>query len=267
MSTAAESLSAEAVLLREDANGVATLTLNRPAQYNALNEALLEALEHALGDLEGDEAARVVVIAAAGTAFCTGHDFKEMHANRSEAYYRTLFARSSALMLRLMRLPQPVIARVQGVAAANGCNIVATCDLAVASTQARFGVTGINYGLFCSTPSVGLARNVSRKPAFEMLVTGDLIDAEAARDYGLVNRVVPAESLDAEVASLAAAIVAQSPVAVAAGKRLFYAQVEKSVEAAYELANEVMACNMISEDAAEGVAAFVEKRAPVWKGE
>ena len=266
MSTPAESLNGQPVLLRDDGGGVTTLTLNRPARFNALNEALLGALEQALDDIERDGDVRVVVIAAAGSAFCTGHDFKEMRANRSEAYYRTLFARSSALMLRLMRLPQPIIARVQGVAAANGCNIVATCDLAVASTQARFGVTGINYGLFCSTPSVGLARNVSRKPAFEMLVTGDLIDAEAARDYGLVNRVVPAESLDAEVASLAAAIVAQSPVAVAAGKRMFYAQVEKSVEAAYELANEVMACNMISEDAAEGVAAFVEKRAPVWKG-
>jgi enoyl-CoA hydratase/carnithine racemase len=266
VSTTAQSLNGEALLLRDDAGGIATLTLNRPAQYNALNEALLEALERALDDIEGDKASRVVVIAAAGAAFCTGHDLKELRANRSEAYYKTLFARSSALMLRLMRLPQPVIARVQGVAAANGCNLVATCDLAVASTEARFGVTGINYGLFCSTPSVGLARNVSRKPAFEMLVTGDLIDAQAAKNYGLVNRVVPAESLDAEVASLAAAIVAQSPVAVTAGKRMFYAQVEKSVEAAYELANEVMACNMMAEDAEEGVAAFVENRAPVWKG-
>ncbi len=265
VSTSAQSLKNEPVLLRDSRDGVVTLTLNRPESYNALNESLLTALSAAVDEIEGDNSLRVVVIAANGKAFCTGHDLKEMQNNRSEAYYRKLFSRSSDIMLRLMRLQQPVIARVQGTATANGCNLVASCDLAVASTEARFAVSGVNFGLFCSTPSVGLSRNVSRKRAFEMLVTGDFIDADTAREYGLVNRVVPSARLDAEVASLADTICSKSRVAIAVGKRMFYAQVEKDVRSAYEFANGVMASNMMTEDAEEGSEAFVDKRRPVWK--
>lgn len=266
MSKAAQTLTNEPVLLSETRDGVTTLTLNRPKSYNALNEALLDALFTALDDIENDNSTRVVIIAANGGAFCTGHDFKEIRSNRSEGYYRKLFAKSSELMMRLMRLPQPVIARVHGIATANGCNLVASCDLAVASNEARFAVSGVNYGLFCSTPSVGLSRNVSRKRAFEMLVTGDFIDAESAKDYGLVNRVVPTDKLDAEVRSLAEIIRSKSRVAIATGKRMFYAQVEKDLQAAYEFANGVMASNMMTEDAEEGADAFVQKRRPEWKG-
>ncbi len=265
VSTSAQSLKNEPVLLRDSRDGVVTLTLNRPESYNALNESLLSALATALDEIENDKSLRVVVIAANGKAFCTGHDFKEMRNNRSEAYYRKLFSRSSDLMLRLMRLQQPVIARVQGTATANGCNLVASCDLAVATTEARFAVSGVNFGLFCSTPSVGLSRNVSRKRAFEMLVTGDFIDADTAKDYGLVNRVVPPDRLEAEVASLADVICSKSRVAIAVGKRMFYAQVEKDLRSAYEFANGVMASNMMTEDAEEGSEAFVDKRRPVWK--
>lgn len=253
------------MLLRDVHDGVATLTLNRPKAYNAFNQTLLDAMSSALDEIGGDESVRVVILAAAGKAFCTGHDFKEMQQPRSESYYRKLFQCSSNLMLKLMRLPQPVIARVQGIATANGCNLVASCDLAVASSEARFAVSGVNYGLFCSTPSVGLSRNVSRKRAFEMLVTGEFIDADTALDYGLINRVVPPNRLDAEVASLADAICAQSAVAVATGKRMFYQQIEKDAEAAYDFASRIMAENMMSEDAEEGARAFVEKRNPKWK--
>lgn len=256
----------EPVLLRDSRDGVVTLTLNRPQSYNALNEALLDALTAAIDDVGHDDSVRVLVIAANGNAFCVGHDFKEMRKNRSEVYYRKLFSRSSGLMMRLMRLPQPVIARVHATATANGCNLVASCDLAVASTDARFAVSGVNHGLFCSTPSVGLSRNVSRKRAFELLVTGDFIDAETARDYGLVNRVVQPDELDAEVRALAATLCSKSPVAIAAGKRMFYAQIEKDVLSAYDFADGVMASNMMSEDAEEGAEAFVQKRPPVWKG-
>ncbi len=265
VSTSAQSLKNEPVLLRDSRDGIVTLRLNRPDSYNALNESLLTALSTALDEIEDDKSLRVVVIAASGKAFCSGHDFKEMRKQRSEAYYRKLFSRSSDIMLRLMRLQQPVIARVQGTATANGCNLVASCDLAVASTEARFAVSGVNYGLFCSTPSVGLSRNVSRKRAFEMLVTGDFIDAETAKEYGLVNRVVPPDRLDAEVASLAEIICSKSRVVIAVGKRMFYAQVEKDVRSAYEFANGVMASNMMTEDAEEGSEAFIEKRRPVWR--
>ncbi len=266
MNRPAPSLKNESVLLRDVRDGVVTLTLNRPHSYNALNEALLDALSAAIDDIEDDNSVRVVVVAANGKAFCTGHDFKEMQKNRSEIYYRKLFSRSSGLMMRLIRLSQPVIARVHATATANGCNLVASCDLAVASTEARFAVSGVNYGLFCSTPSVGLSRNVSRKRAFELLVTGDFIDAETAKEYGLVNRVVPPEKLDEEVRALAATICSKSRVAIATGKRMFYAQVEKDVLSAYDFANGVMASNMMTEDAEEGAEAFIQKRPPVWKG-
>lgn len=266
VSTPAESVNTEPPLLRASEGGVVTLTLNRPAQFNALSESMLDALSAAIDDIESDESVRVVVIAANGNAFCTGHDLKQMHSNRAEAYYRALFSKSSELMLKLLHLPQPVIARVQGIAAANGCNLVATCDLAVASKQAKFAVSGVNYGLFCSTPSVGLARNVSRKRAFEMLVTGDFIDADTALAYGLVNRVAPEEKLDEEVNDLCRSVISKSRVAIATGKRMFYAQVEKGVKDAYDLATKAMTGNMMSEDAAEGVDAFVQKRSPKWNG-
>jgi enoyl-CoA hydratase/carnithine racemase len=253
-------------LLRSQEGGVVALTLNRPAQFNALSEALLADLQEALDSIAADPTARVVVLAGAGKAFCAGHDLKEMRAHPDRAYQQALFDQCSRMMLTLIRLPQPVIARVHGIATAAGCQLVAMCDLAVAADTARFAVSGINVGLFCSTPSVALSRNIGRKQAFEMLVTGDFIDAQAARERGLVNRVVAAAELDAEVARLAGAIVARSPVAVRAGKRAFYRQIELGVADAYTLASQVMAENMMAEDAAEGIDAFIEKRKPTWRG-
>ena len=253
-------------LLRSQEGGVVALTLNRPAQFNALSEALLADLQEALDSIAADPTARVVVLGGAGKAFCAGHDLKEMRAHPDRAYQAALFDQCSKVMLALIGLPQPVIARVHGIATAAGCQLVAMCDLAVAADTARFAVSGINVGLFCSTPSVGLARNLGRKQAFEMLVTGDCIDAQAARERGLVNRVVPPAELDAEVARLAASIVAKSPVAVRAGKRAFYRQVELGVADAYALASQVMADNMMAEDAAEGIDAFIAKRPPTWRG-
>jgi enoyl-CoA hydratase/carnithine racemase len=246
-------------------DGVLTLTLNRPQQYNALSWAMLEALREALRSAQEPDV-RVVVLAGAGKAFCAGHDLKEMRANCTLDFQRRLFALCSEVMLSLIRLPVPVIARVHGIATAAGCQLVGMCDLAVASSQARFAVSGINVGLFCSTPSVALSRNMGRKEAFEMLVTGEFIDAEEAYRRGLVNRVVDPEALDEEVERLAAAIKAKSPVAVRMGKELFYRQLEMGIEAAYQLAGEVMACNMMAEDAAEGIDAFIEKRPPQWRG-
>ncbi|HWH47701.1 MAG TPA: enoyl-CoA hydratase [Burkholderiales bacterium] len=256
----------EPVLLRQDAGGIATITLNRPKQYNALSEELLSELQSSLDSIEKDQSVRVVVIAGNGTAFCAGHDLKQMRANPRKPYYQKLFAQCSKIMLTLTRLPQPVIARVHGIATAAGCQLVAQCDLAVASDNARFAVSGINVALFCSTPSVPLARNISRKQAMEMLMTGDFIDAATAKARGLVNRVVPAERLDAEVRALADAIIAKSPVAVTTGKKMFYKQVEMGMDAAYEYAAEVMACNMMAEDVGEGIDAFTQKRPPNWKG-
>jgi enoyl-CoA hydratase/carnithine racemase len=256
---------AERILTRTDSNGVATLTLNRPAQYNALSEELLAEMIAALESIEKDAAVRVVVIAGAGTAFCAGHDLKQMRANPSQDYYRKLFAQCSRMMLAVARIPQPVIARVHGIATAAGCQLVAQCDLAVASDNARFAVSGINVGLFCSTPSVPLGRNVLRKQAMEMLLTGDFIDASTAKDYGLVNRVVPLERLDAEVSALAQRILDKSAVAVATGKRMFYKQIEMGLEGAYQYAAETMACNMMAEDAGLGIDAFMQKRKPEWK--
>jgi enoyl-CoA hydratase/carnithine racemase len=253
-------------LLRELAGGVLTLTLNRPLQYNPLSETLLAELQSALDDCAGDSAVRVVVIAGAGKAFSAGHDLKEMRAHGELEYQKGLFERCSRLMLSIPALPQPVIARVHGIATAAGCQLVAACDLAVASSEAKFAVSGINVGLFCSAPSVALARNVGRKAAMEMLLTGDFIDAETARERGLVNRVVPADQLDAEVRALAERILAKSPAAIASGKRLFYQQIELGAGQAYALASDVMACDMMSADAREGIDAFIGKRAPRWQG-
>ena len=250
------------LLVTRDARGVVTLTLNRPLAFNALSEALLGALQTALDTLVQDATVRVVVLAAAGKAFCAGHDLKEMRAEPSLAYYQKLFAQCSQVMQSLQRLPVPVIARVQGIATAAGCQLVAQCDLAVAADTARFATSGVNYGLFCATPSVPLSRAISRKAAFEMLVTGDLISAQQAQDQGLINRAVPPEQLDAEVDKLVSRIVAKPQVAIAMGKALFYRQIEAGMDAAYEDALQTMACNMMDADALEGVQAFIDNRAP-----
>lgn len=247
-----------------DSRGVVTLTLNRPQAYNALSEALLGALQRELALVAADESVRVVVLAAEGKAFCAGHDLREMRAEPSQPYYQRLFAQCSHMMLSLTRLPVPVIARVQGIATAAGCQLVAQCDLAVASSNARFAVSGVNLGLFCSTPGVPLSRNVSRKRAFEMLVTGDFIDAQEALSRGLVNRVAEPAGLEAETERLVSSIVAKPRVAVAMGKELFYRQAELDLASAYQAASETMACNMMEEAALEGVQAFIEKRPPRW---
>ena len=253
----------EPVLVRsQDARGVVTLTLNRPRAFNALSEAMLAALQCEFDSIADDESVRVVVLAAEGKAFCAGHDLKQMRATPSLNYYQRLFAQCSKVMLAVQRLPVPVVARVHGIATAAGCQLVAMCDLAVASSTAKFAVSGVNLGLFCSAPGVALSRNVLRKAAFEMLVTGDFISAEEAKERGLINRVAEPEQLDAEVEKLVASIIAKPRVAVAMGKELFYRQAELGITAAYEAAGETMACNMMDEAALEGVQAFIEKRPP-----
>ena len=256
----------EPPVLRSDRDGIVTLTLNRPRQFNALSRAMLDALQAQLEAIATDASARVVVLAGAGNAFCAGHDLKEMRANHDSAFIRDVFARCGKVMETIIRIPQPVIARVHGIATAAGCQFVAQCDLAVAADNTRFAVSGINVGLFCSTPAVPLSRNLSRKRAMEMLLTGEFIDAPTALDYGLVNRVVPPEELDATVERLARTILAKTPVAVAAGKRAFYRQLELGIADAYALAVETMTCNMMSEDAAEGIDAFMARRPPQWRG-
>ena len=253
------------VLRVRDARDVVTLTLNRPPAFNALSQAMLGQLQRELDAIASDESARVVVISAKGKAFCAGHDLKEMRADPSLEYYERLFTQCSDLMLTIQRLPVPVIARVEGIATAAGCQLVAMCDLAVASSTARFAVSGVNVGLFCSTPGVALSRNILRKPAFEMLVTGEFIGAGEAKARGLVNRVAEPEQLDSELEKLVAAILSKPRVAVAMGKEFFYRQAELSIAAAYKAASQTMACNMMEEAALEGVQAFIEKRPPHWK--
>jgi enoyl-CoA hydratase/carnithine racemase len=253
------------VLLREDKDGIATLTLNRPEQFNSLSEALIDALQRELDRIAADDAVRVVVLAGAGRAFCAGHDLKEMRANPRQAYYEELFARCGRMMQAVVALPKPVIARAHGVATAAGAQLVASCDLAIASDNARFGTTGINLGLFCSTPSVAVSRVVGRKRAFELLFTGEMIDAKTAESVGLVNRAVPAAELDAEVAKLAKRLAAQLPVAVRIGKQMFERQLGMDLAAAYRFAGDTMAANMMQPDTVEGIDAFVEKRDPRWK--
>ena len=248
----------------QDARGVVTLTLNRPHAFNALSEAMLTTLQLEVDAIGKDESVRVMIIAAAGKAFCAGHDLKEMRAAPSLEYYEQLFAQCSEMMLAIQRLPVPVIARVQGIATAAGCQLVAMCDLAVASSTARFAVSGVNVGLFCSTPGVALSRNVLRKQAFEMLVTGEFISAQEAKTRGLINRVAEPEQLDAELEKLVAAIVSKPRIAIAMGKEFFYRQAELDIAAAYEAATQTMACNMMDEAALEGVQAFIEKRPPNW---
>ena len=252
------------VLNSRDARGVVTLTLNRPQAFNSLSRGLLAALQAELDQLKNDAAVRVVVLAAAGKAFCAGHDLKEMRAEPSLAYYQALFDQCAQMMLSIQRLPVPVIAQVQGIATAAGCQLVAMCDLAVAASSAKFAVSGVNLGLFCSTPSVALSRNLGRKAAFEMLVTGEFISAAQALEKGLVNRVAAPDELGAAVEALVASIVAKPRVAVAMGKALFYRQLETGIEQAYEDAGSTMACNMMEVTALEGVQAFIDKRPPQW---
>jgi enoyl-CoA hydratase/carnithine racemase len=253
------------LLLRNEA-GVTTLTLNRPQQFNAVSTAMLDELEAALAGIAADSTVRVVVIAGAGKAFCAGHDLKEMREQRDRSFIRNIFERCSRVMVNLTRLPQPVIARVHGVAAAAGCQLVAQCDLAVASTAARFATSGVKYGIFCNTPGVALARDVGRKRALEMLLTGEFIDAGTALASGLVNRVVAPERLDEEIAGLVRSILDKTPIAVSTGKKIFYEQIEAGLERAYSLASEAMTCSLMTEDAMEGIDAFSQKRTPQWKG-
>ncbi len=255
----------QAFVLRADRAGVATLTLNRGDRLNPLSSAMIAALTAELQAIGAEPAVRAVVVAGAGRGFCAGHDMKEIHAHPDAVWQQKLFDDCAAMMQAIVDLPQPVIARVHGVAAAAGCQLVSMCDLAVAVPEAKFALSGIHNGLFCSTPAVGVARNINRKRAMEMLVTGDLIDADTARAWGLVNRVVPAEALDAEIRKLTDAICAKSGAAIAMGKTAFYRQVDMGLTEAYELAGRTMTCNLQDADGIEGVDAFVNKRRASWK--
>ena len=254
------------ILLRHDGDNIATLTLNRPAARNALSMGLMEALDSELQAIGEDRTIHAVILAANGPAFCAGHDLREIRGNPTRAAYEAVFALCSRLMQRIVQLPKPVIAQVHGVATAAGCQLVASCDLAVAAETARFATPGVNIGLFCSTPMVALSRAVGRKAAMEMLLTGELIAADRARELGLVNRVVADAELAAATRALAGQIASKSPLTVAIGKEAFYRQAELDLAAAYALASEVMTRNMLAHDAGEGIDAFLEKRAPVWSG-
>lgn len=266
MNAKAEAVSEQSILLREDSEGVTTLTLNRPAQYNALSSEMLAELQTALDAIGADDSVRVVVIAANGKAFCPGHDLKQMRSSEEREFHQALFEQCSKMMLTINQLQQPVIARINGIATAAGCQLVAMCDLAVAAEEARFAVSGINVGLFCSTPAVPLSRNMGRKQAMHMLLTGDFISAQTAQQYGLVNEVVPAAELESTTLALAQKIVAKSAHAIRIGKDMFYQQLPMDLSAAYAYAGERMTCNMDSHDAREGIDAFIQKRKPEWKG-
>ncbi len=259
----------EPLVIRQDSRdnrSVVTLTLNNPKQFNALSVALLSALQKELDAIAEDQTIRVVVIAAEGKAFCAGHNLKEMRAHSDRAFHQALFNQCSQMMLTLNRMPQVVIAKVQGIATAAGCQLVASCDLAVASSTAKFATSGINVGLFCSTPAVAVSRNLSPKQAFEMLITGEFIDAETAAAQGLINRVAAPEDLDNTLQALIDAIISKSPVATATGKQMFYNQLGLSLPDAYDYASQVMVENMMADDVAEGIDAFIEKRQAVWTG-
>ncbi len=255
------------ITLERDARGVYTLMLNQPKAFNALSSAMLADLQTAVDKVKEDESARVLVISSAGRAFCAGHDLKEMRAHPEHAWYKQLFDQCTRFMMGLRQLEVPVIARVHALATAAGCQLVAQCDLAVAADSASFGVNGIDVGLFCSTPSVALSRNMQPKQAMEMLLTGGFISAEEARARGLVNKVVPLEALDEAVERLVSQIVAKPREAIAMGKTLFYRQLETGMGSAYQLAGHTMACNMMADVAQEGVQAFIDKRPPAWREE
>ena len=258
------------LVIRQDSSdnsGVVTLTLNNPKQFNALSVALLSALQKVLDEIAKDKSIRVVVIAAEGKAFCAGHNLKEMRAHSDREFHQALFNQCSQMMLTINRMPQVVIAKVQGIATAAGCQLVAACDLAVASRTAKFATSGINVGLFCSTPAVAVSRNLSPKQAFEMLITGGFIDAETAAAQGLINRVADPEQLDSVLQELVDAIISKSPVATSTGKKMFYNQLGMELPDAYEYASQVMVDNMMADDVAEGIDAFIEKRQAVWTGQ
>jgi len=253
------------VVLREDKGGAVYLTLNRPDKLNTLSEAVLEALQQQLDDIRQDPSVRCVVISGQGRGFCAGHDLQQMRDNPEQEYYEALFERCGTMMQSIVSLPVPVIAKVDGIAAAAGCQLVASCDLAIASSSSRFAVSGINVGLFCSTPAVALSRSISAKRAFDMLVTGDIIDAQTAVEWGLISQVVEADELDAAVESKVATILSKSPTAVRYGKSMFHPQRQMTLADAYSFAGKVMAENMMSADAGEGIDAFLQKRKPVWQ--
>jgi enoyl-CoA hydratase/carnithine racemase len=255
----------EPVLIRQDDGAVATLTLNRPQARNALSVALLDELQRALDALRDDKTIKAVVIAAAGPGFCAGHDLKEMRANPGRQAYEALFAQCARVMTSIVRLPKPVIARVHGIAAAAGCQLVASCDLAIAAEEAKFAVNGINIGLFCSTPMVALSRNIGRKKTMEMLLTGDMLSAQEAEAAGLVNAVVPLAELDTAVDALAAKIAGKLDLAVAVGKEAFYRQLEMPLDEAYRYTSEVMTRNMLARQTEEGIDAFIGKRPMPWE--
>ena len=255
------------LVLTNRQGGVVTLTLNRGERFNPLSLAMIAAIQTELDSIAADASARVVILAAGGRGFSAGHDIREMREHAGDkTWQRRLFDECSGMMMALTRLPQPVIARVHGVATAAGCQLVSMCDLVVAAETATFALPGVNIGVFCSTPAVGVARSVSRKRVMEMLLTGAPIDARTALGWGLVNRVVPADALDTEVRKFTDAILSKSPAAVAIGKQTFYRQIDSSLDAAHDVASEAMACNLLLEDAAEGMDAFLEKRPPKWRG-
>lgn len=255
------------LVLRADAGGVATLTLNRGERFNPLSSEMIAALQAEIDAIAADESVRVVVLAAEGRGFSAGHDLREMRAHAGdERWQRGLFDACNRLMLSLTRLPQPVIARVHGIATAAGCQLVSMCDLAVAAESATFALPGVNIGVFCSTPAVGVVRNVGRKRAMELLLTGEPVDAATALAWGLVNRVVPAERLDAEVRRFVDILLARSPAVIRMGKATFYRQVDEPLGAAYDDAGATMAANLMLDDAAEGMDAFLGRRAPSWRG-
>lgn len=253
------------MLSRTDTDSIATITLNKPDQYNPLSWEMLTHIQDTLDCIAQDESIRVVILAAKGRAFCAGHDLKEIRRHDDDKFSRDLFAKCSRMMLTMTQMPQPVIASVQGIATAAGCQLVANCDLAIASTQARFAVSGINLGLFCSTPGVALSRNVSRKNAFEMLLTGEFIDAAQAVEKGLINRVAEPENLQEATMEFARSIAVKPREVIALGKRLFYEQLDRGLESAYSIASDRMACNLGFPSAAEGIDAFIEKRKPSWR--
>jgi enoyl-CoA hydratase/carnithine racemase len=267
MSAEAKFAAQDPFVLRTRDGGIATLTLNRPERFNPLSSAMISALQAELDAIAEDRSVRVVVLAAKGKGFCAGHDLKEMRAHAGDkAWQRQLFDECSRMMVTLTKMPQPVIARVHAIATAAGCQLVSMCDLAVAADTAKFAMPGVNIGVFCSTPAVGVARNIGRKRAMEMLITGEPIGAQTALDWGLVNRVVAADKLDAEVERFVEIVLARSAATVRLGKQAFYRQIDRSLEAAYDVASETMACNLMLEDAAEGMDAFLEKRPADWRG-
>lgn len=254
-------------VLRNDSEGIANLVINRPRAYNALSLQCMEAIIEELDRISNDSEVKVVILSGSGKGFCAGHDLKELKSNRDTAFYEKTFETCSRLMLSIIELQKPVIAKVHGIATAAGCQLVATCDLAVADENARFATPGVNIGLFCSTPMIALSRNVSNKHAMEMLLTGDLVSADHAFRIGLVNRVAPQDKLDEETRELASKIVSKSPLTVKIGKKAFYEQKEKDIRSAYEYASRIMVENLMAKDAEEGISAILEKRDPVWCGE